>query len=291
VRRDEVHYDGSGSVDGAFPAAVDVDEDPSIWSPRASLTWRASDAIGLYGGWARGFRSANVQETVSLFGVAPVDPQRSESWEIGGKYRAGDCAFNLSLYWMNVKDEILFSPFTFENTNLDRVQHRGVEVSANTRPVEWLELYASYTFDDVRIESPLETLDPTNPKTPGPMPITPKHRGALGATVFLPWGFELGASALWVGARPLANDLDNDSPPPPSTEDSDPLPSYGVYDARVAWRRERGPLLFVLEAIGRNLTDAEYAEFGGEASFGGPAGYFPSPERNWLIGMRMEYRL
>lgn len=282
LRRDEVHYDASGVVESAFgTTAVDVDEEPSIWSPRASLTWRVAEPVGIYFGWARGFRSANVQETVSLFGVAPADPQKSESFEIGGKYRAGDSALNLALFWMNVEDEILFNPFTFENANFDRVQHRGVEISGNARVFEWLDVYASYTFDDVRIQTGVPT--PTGRTNAGRIPITPKHRGALGATVFLPWGFEVGGDALWVGARPLANDFDNSST-------SARLHSYGVYDARIAWRRQRGPVALVLEAIGRNLTDAEYAEFGGEASFGGPPGYFPSPERGWLVGARMEYR-
>jgi len=274
VRRDEVHYDGSGSQDaGGFVTAVDVDEEPSIWSPRASLTWRVAEPVGLYAGYARGFRSPNVQETVSLFGVAPLDPQKSESYEIGGKYRAGDCALNLALFWMNVKDEILFDPLTFENKNLDRVRHRGVELSGSVRVFEWLDVYASYTYDDVRIREGIANA--------GQIPITPRHRGAAGATVFLPHGFELGADALWIGSRPLANDLDNDS---------ESLPSYAVYDARAAWRGERGPVALVLEAIGRNLTNHEYAEFGGEGSFGGPPGYFPSPERSYVVGMRVEYR-
>ena len=108
-----------------------------------------------------------------------------------------------------------------------------------------------------------------------------KVLGAAGATVFLPHGFELGASALWVGSRPLANDLDNDS---------ESLPSYGVYDARLAWRREHGPFELLLEALGKNLTDRRYTEVGGEATFGGPAGYYPSPERNYVLGARLVFR-
>jgi iron complex outermembrane receptor protein len=274
VRRDEIHYSGSGFQDsGGFITEVEIDEDPDVWSPRASLTWRVTEPIGLYVGYARGFRSANVNEEVSLFGVDPLDPQKTESYEIGGKYRAGDCALNLALYWMNVKDEILFDPTTFANTNLDRVRHRGVELSGTVRPVGWLELYASYTFDDVRIRDGIADA--------GRIPITPENRGAAGGTIFLPLGFEIGADWLYVGSRPLANDLDNDSAA---------LPSYWALDARVAWRHTHGPFGFAVEAIGRNLNDREYEEFGGEATFGGPPGFFPSPESNYVVGARLEYR-
>jgi outer membrane receptor protein involved in Fe transport len=91
----------------------------------------------------------------------------------------------------------------------------------------------------------------------------------------------MGLDGLWVGDRPLVNDLDNSS---------DNLPSYAVYDARIAWRGTHGPLSLVLEAVGRNLGDEEYAEFGGEPTFGPVPGFFPSPGRNYTLGFRVEVR-
>ena len=286
VRRDEIHYDGSGFQETDFGTTqVDVDEEPSVWSPRASLTWRVTEPIGLYVGYARGFRSANVQETVSLFGVDPNDPQKSESYEIGGKYRAGNCSLNLALFWMNVKDEILFDPITFENTNLDRVQHRGVELSGDVRPLEWLELYASYTFDDVRIESgvPTSVGPPATFTNAGRMPITPEHRGALGATVFLPHGFEVGRGC---ALHRLAAARER------PRQQLDLRPAAFVRRVRRArgWRHPLGAVACSLDAALRNLTDNEYAEFGGGPRSAAPPGYFPSPERNWVLGVRMEYR-
>jgi iron complex outermembrane receptor protein len=273
VRRDQIDYHGSGTQDfGGGPMGVDVDETPSVWSPRASLTWRASEPLALYAGYARGFRSPNVQEEVALFSpIGPPDIQKTESYEVGGKYRSERVRGNLAFYWMNVHDEILFDPSTFTNTNLDRVQHRGIEVSGGVRPVPWLDLHASYTFDDVQIEE--DDL--------GQIPITPRNRGSAGVTAELGAGFEAGVEALWVGDRPLANDLDNSS---------DNLPSYAVYDARLAWRRGLGPLELVIEAIGKNLGNEHYAEFGGEPTFGSEAGFFPSAERSYVLGLRLAYR-
>jgi len=274
LRYDEVRYSGGGHQDtGGVVTEVDVDKKPNVWSPKAALTWRVAEPVSLYVSYARGFRSANVQETVSLFGVSPLDPEKTESYEVGGKYRHGQYTGNLALYWMNVKDEILFDPATFANANLERVRHRGVEVSGSVRPLEWLELYASYTFDDVQIQQGVDE--------GAQMPITPRNRGAAGALAHLPYGFELGVDGLWVGSRPLANDLDNSS---------ESLPSFATYNARAAWRGSRGPFGLVLEAIGKNLTNREYSEFGGEATFGGAPGYYPSPERSYVLGARLEYR-
>lgn len=273
VRRDEIDYTGSGQQDaGGFVTEVDVDEDPSVWSPRVALNWRAAEPLGLYAAYARGFRSPNVQEEVSLFGVAPTDIQKTESYEIGGKVRRGGIRANLALYWMNVRDEILFDPSLFANTNLDHVRHRGIEVAGGWQVLEWLELHASYTFDDVEIQ---------NYPGGGEIPLTPRNRGGAGALVDLPYGFQFGVEALWVGDRPLANDLDNSS---------ESLPSYAVYDARLAWQRDLGPFDLLIEAIGKNLTNEEYAEFGGEPTFGSAVGFFPSAERSYVLGVRLAYR-
>ncbi len=274
VRRDVVQHEGSGLQDfGGFVTAVDIDEEHELWSPKAALNWRVAEPASLYLSYARGFRAANVLETVSVFGTPPLDPQRSESYEVGAKLREGGYNANLALFWMNVKDEMLFDPFAFENRNLERVRHRGVELSGSAQPAEWLELYASYTYDDVRIEQGIADA--------GQLPITPRHRGAAGALAHLPYGFELSVDGRWIGPRPLANDLDN------SSKD---LSSFAVYDARVAWRAAHGPFSVVLEAVGKNLTDREYSEFGGEATFGGPPGFFPSPERSYVLGARIELR-
>jgi iron complex outermembrane receptor protein len=276
VRRDWVDYDGGGrQLDTFGSAEVDVDEDHEIWSPNASITWQATQNASVYAAYSRGFRSANVQETVSLFGVDPLDPQKSESYEIGAKMRYGPATGNIAFYWMDVKDEMLFDPdpLTFANRNLDRVRHRGIEVSGSVRPLDWLELWASYTYDDVTIEEGIPLA--------GQIPLTPKNRGAAGILAHLPYGFEMGLDGLWVGDRPLVNDLDNSS---------DNLPSYAVYDARIAWRGAHGPLSLVLEAVGRNLGDEEYAEFGGEPTFGPVPGFFPSPGRNYTLGFRVEVR-
>jgi iron complex outermembrane receptor protein len=275
LRRDGIGYTGSGVFQDAFGlVGVDVDEEHRLWSSTAALTWRFVENASAYASFKRGFRSANLQETVSLFDPAgPLDPQRAESWEIGGKLREGPCTLNVALFWMDVKDEILFDPTTFSNRNLDRVRHRGVELSGSVRPLEWLELYASYTFDDVRIRDGVANA--------GAIPLTPKHRGAAGAVVFLPYGFEVGVDGLFVGERPLANDLDNDEKN---------LASYSVYDARIAWRHTLGAVELLLEAAGRNLTDREYSEFGGEATFGGPVGFFPSPGRSYTLGVTVVVR-
>src|SRR5262245_63609365 len=108
---------------------------------------------------------------------------------------------------MNLIDHILLDPETFENLNLDRVRHRGIELAGSYRPLPWLTLTGSYTFDDV------EVTEDADPEIEGArMPITPRNRGTIGAFAELPLGVpilgvELGLNANLVGSRRVANDF------------------------------------------------------------------------------------
>lgn len=275
VRHDRAETDGENEISGD-----DFDATQSAWSPRAALTWRVAEPVSLYASWARGFRYPNIDELFGFFGFTPgLEPEKSDGFEVGWKLRREGVSANLALYHMNVSDEIFLDPVSLQNQNVDRVRHRGVELSGIWQPCAWLELAASYTYDDVEVEQ-----DRVSPALEGSrMPITPEHRGSLGGTVFLPWGFEVGASAYWVGARQLANDLPNAA---------DELPSFGSYDARIGWSRELlAGVSLGAELAGYNLTDRGYAEFGGVSLFDPTdIGFFPSPERSYVASVRLELR-
>jgi iron complex outermembrane receptor protein len=280
VRRDRADSEGEEEVGGCATPGACPDERWTVWSPRAALTWRISDATSAYASYARGFRYPNLDEAYGFFGFTPgLEPEKSDGYEIGWKLRRRGLALNLAVYQMNVSDEIFFDPLSFQNQNLDRVRHRGVELSGSWRASDWLELWGSYTFDDVEIRS-----DDGNPALDGQrMPITPKHRGALGGTVFLPFGFEIGGSARYVGSRPLANDL---------TGSFDPMPRYATYDARVGWRHALNEHLgLALDLNGYNLTDRRYRDFGGLSTFPPVVnGYYSAPGRHYVVSARIELR-
>jgi outer membrane receptor protein involved in Fe transport len=279
VRRDRSKTSGEDEING-----TEFDETDAVWSPRAALTWRAAEPLSLYASWARGFRFPNRAEQFGFFGFTPgLDPERSENYEIGAKLRRPGLALNLALYHMNVSDEIFFDPDLDaglpENQNFDRVRHRGVELSATWRPWSWLELWGSYTYDDVVIER-----YDRDPALEGSrMPITPEHRGSAGGTVFLPHGFEVGATMNYVGRRALGNDLANAD---------DDLPGFKTYDARIGWKRDLAEhVVFAIDVTGANLTNRRYAEFGAISTFPPfEVGFFPSPDRHYVVAAWLELR-
>jgi iron complex outermembrane receptor protein len=178
-----------------------------------------------------------------------------------------------------VYDEMFLNPlapnpgsfFPGINVNVDRVRHRGVEVFASVRPAGWIEVYGSYTYDDVEIaRDSLTGLEGSR------MPITPRHRGNAGLRVYLPYGFEAGVDALWVGNRPLVNDVQNRL---------GKLPTWARYDLRLGWRRDLSEWIsLAIDATIYNFTGEKYTEFGGVSLFSPRVGFFPSPERHYAVG-------
>ncbi|HEY8119751.1 MAG TPA: TonB-dependent receptor [Myxococcota bacterium] len=289
-----VRYDAT-TVDGQLSAPLPecnattlrCEFDDHEWSPRAALTWRFADPGAIWLSFSEGFRFPNLNEAFGFFGFSPaLAPEHSQGFELGGKWSGERWRGTVVFHHSRVRDEIFFNPlapnplpggFPGVNQNVDDVEHRGVELSASWRLLEWLELYGAYTFDDVTVIE-----DDDVPAFEGAqLPITPRHHGSAGVRATLAHGFEASVDAIYVGERRLANDV---APP------SDFLPSYATYQARIGWARELAPgVSLALEAVGRNLNNRHYAEWGGLSTFTGAVGYFPSPERNFSAGARIQF--
>ncbi len=62
------------------------------------------------------------------------------------------------------------------------------------------------------------------------------------------------------------------------------LPSWARYDLRLGWRRDLTEWLSLsIDGTVYNLTGERYTEFGGVSAFSPRVGYFPSPERYYVV--------
>ena len=290
ARRDRSRLEGFSRTVGAFSGTSVFGEETeqTAWSPRAAVTWRVDENSSLYASFSRGVRFPNLFETFGSFGFSPgLQAEKSKSYEVGGKWRDERSELNVAVYHMEVSDEIyfvfdpnLFVPGPFgdnsyfgNNENVDRVRHRGLEISGRLQLREWLHAYGSYTYDDVEIRK-------GEPFGSGMrIPITPKHRGTLGLTAALPLGFEAGVNANYVGSRFVANSLGGAV---------GSLGKHTTYDARLGWGHELSEgIRLQLEAVGNNLTDREYSDFGGFSTFSLFVGSFPAPDRHYTMSVRI----
>lgn len=212
------------------------------WSPRATVAWLSSDSLWkVRASGGSGYRAPTVGELYYPFGANPdLKPESSVSWEVGAERYVGGGRAEVSLFWNDLKNLIVYEVPTATNENVGRARTRGVEVGWRQTLLPALSADVAYTY-----------LDAENRDTGVPLARRPRHLASLG----LDWrpleGLDIAPRLLYVGSR-----ADND----PLTGDPTELPSYVRVDllARFQATPSLAPYLRLT-----NLLDRQYDEAAG----------------------------
>jgi catecholate siderophore receptor len=176
-----------------------------LFNPRASLVWEPGADQTYYVSWGR----SAIPQGTSIVGaataiaatMASLDPEKSQTFEIGGKVSLFDDELGLSGSLFNIQKSNAqqIDPVTgdaiVQSGERDRV--RGFQLQATGEVVEGLTVNAAYTFLDSKITSDLSCSTATAPAPPPfppiaclPNPITvgqpvinvPRHAASLWST-------------------------------------------------------------------------------------------------------------
>jgi iron complex outermembrane recepter protein len=138
------------------------------WSepqPKATLRYKPTDDITLYGGWSRGFRSGGFNQSgvgavADQSGIAGVndlfEAEVADTWEVGFKGQFLDRKLNLGLALFDTKSTNgYFFVFLVANStqnlgNLD-AKYKGAEFEISGKVTDNLELFASAGYTDSEI--------------------------------------------------------------------------------------------------------------------------------------------
>ena len=268
-----------------LPADVErEDATHSAFSPRIGLNLRyldrASQSGNAYIAVSRSFKAPTLDQLYDLRSIpVPFEPfairtsnpelapQSGTSFE-AGLYHAASlqsglrASGSISVYTMDMKDELDFSFESFRYVNIGRSRHRGIEAGATVGGT-WATTFVNYTLQDVRSRS-----GENEGKRLKAIPV----RTVSGGVSVRPWRmFE--SSLLVTDVRDVY--LDD-----PNTVE---LPAFTRIDARAAVG-VRGVSLFV-EA--RNLLDRDYSSTGFlDPGGSGEAFFHPAAGRVIEIGLR-----
>ena len=129
-------------------------------SPKVSLNYRFTDDANIYLRYANSFRlptaSSLYHLTTKDSGEAKaVEPETSDTYEIGYKANLSSLSFEAALYYMDVADGIVHAYNTQGQrylTNASRVIHKGIEIAADWQISQQISLSTAYskakhTFD------------------------------------------------------------------------------------------------------------------------------------------------
>jgi vitamin B12 transporter len=217
------------------------------WSPRGTVSWLSPDAlwkVRFSGGAA--FRAPTVGELFYPFSGNPdLKPERSVSWELGAERYTGGGRAEVSLFWNDLKDLIIYDFALQKNVNVGRARTRGVETGWRQPLTATLSADATYTY-----------LDAEDLITGTALARRPRHRGAVGLDWTPMQGLDLLPRILLVGRRPDADPLTGNP-----VED----PSFVRIDFFARWQAT--PLLAPYLRV-TNLADHEYDEAAGYPAAG-----------------------
>lgn len=173
------------------------------FSPTATISYEASDAVNVYARWARGYKSGGFNGETDVGGLIgspfncttapgnaselcnPYSPEKVDSYELGLKTKlaGGKLIFNVAAFWDEHKD-IQLSVFTAQGAaasvvlNAAAARIRGLEFEAVARPIPALTINGSFAILDADYKSFIDGgVDVSNNRA---FPHTPKTTATLG---------------------------------------------------------------------------------------------------------------
>jgi iron complex outermembrane receptor protein len=226
----------------------------------------------VYCSFSRSFRYPLLDELYS-FVTNTVNtglvPQTSDDYEVGARYYFSDKAYaHLNFFRINTRNEIFFNPMTFTNENLDgKTRRDGIEVSLNAEVNKWLTVRGGYSYLNAKIKK--------GEFKGNKVPDVPKHKATVEAVSSLGRGFTFMLNGAYIGGRPFVSDFANAF----SNQNS-----YFVFNGKITYQWKA--LIAFLEI--NNITNKEYSEYGVIGGFPIEKSFYPSPERNFLVGLSMK---
>lgn len=273
---DALHISGGYRHDTArfnFDPSVPENTTMSEEAYTAGINYTFFKRSYVYLSYSRSFRYPLFDELYSFFtntiNTALV-PQTSDEYQAGIRHYFSDDFFaNANVFRMTTDNEIFFNPVTYNNENLDGMSRRtGVEVSFDAKATRWLTLKGGYSFLNAKI---------TEGQFRGKqVPNVPKHKATMAVVSSIGEDMTLGLSGVYIGERPFVSDFNNDY--------SDQK-SYFLLNARFTYKWKSLKAFVDVN----NLTNKEYSEYGVIGGFPLEKAFYPSPKRNILIGMSLEF--
>ncbi len=239
-----VRHDDHSQFGGATTLGANANYSPND----GATSFRAS--------YGEGYKAPSLYQLYDAFsGNSALRPERSNSYDLGVDQSLADsrALISLTTFLRNTTDQINFDNATFTYGNIDRTRAKGVEASLALRPVDALNVTASFSYIDARDRSGRPSFDGKR--------LPRRAEQAISVSADYDWSFGLstGATLTMVG--------DSFDDPANSVQ----LDGYAVAGLRASFAIGEH-----LEIFGRvdNLFDANYAtafNFGvyGRAAYGG----------------------
>jgi len=161
------------------------------------VTVKPVKSVDLFANYSQGFRVPTIDQLAPYGGTSltPLNPELSNSYEIGSRVRAGKFAEAKASYFLiDVDDEIRYDSTAItlatpwgRNINVSKTRRYGIETRLDLTPIDEVKLYGGYTFTKAWVR---ETDGAQSLKDGRALGQVPENRFVAGMTIspLLSWG-------------------------------------------------------------------------------------------------------
>jgi iron complex outermembrane recepter protein len=263
-----------------LPGTVDFDTKKTHQGDahELGLTYLIGDKSKVFAKYATAYRLPFIDEQSSYYGwgnsfLANLEKETAKTMELGTSLNPlKNLTVGLTLFRIDMENEIAWNGATNRNENLDRTRHEGVEGTFSYLWEKRFKIYGSYAYHRATFEA-----GQYNGKE---LPLVPNQVIKLGAEWYLPAAFMLRPEVRFTSDAYLSGDNDNTG---------EKLSSHQIYDLFLFYRPVIGRYKISVFVGVENLTDELYATSGVKGTAFSAQAYYPMPERTVKGGITFEF--
>ena len=237
------------------------------WTPRYGVLYRPWEWVSVYGSYVESFGAANA-------GLTPdgrvFDPEQAKQYEAGIKTEFFDGNLNATLAYFNLSKTNIKVPVpnSFFSLPLGKVRNQGIEFDISGKITESVNLIASYSYINSRIEEGSELEQGKR------LLNVPRHSGSLWLRYDPTESFSFGTGVYAASVRELNN------------SNTAQVPGYMRWDAMAAYHWKIGGSKLSTQLNAYNLLDKGYYE--NVNQFNNTTA-FPGAPRTFIGTLRWEF--
>jgi len=248
----------------AESAGANFDDSVTVFS--LSYTHRFDD-WKMYARADQNFRYPTVEEHTSNSLNPGLKTQEGISFELGAEFYTDRDRYRVTVYSLDLDNEIAFDSSKFFSVNLDSTSRQGLILEALKQWTGKFSTNLSFTLLDAEITA--------GTSEGNDLPLVPERTLRLDGSYQLSQATNINLEIIVVDEQTFGGDFDNEL---------GKLDSYEVVNATISYAVKQ----WQLGARINNLLDQEYSETG-SLGFGFPSNFesfFPSPERNYWLSAK-----
>ena len=237
-----------------------------------------TERLAVFGKLGTSFRFATVDENGYTATGELLEPQTARQGEVGIQYRKNGARLRATLYVVNLRNEIYFSPLVVPfgaNTNLSPTRRQGLEIQGNAALAENVDLSGNLALQTARFRNGVYGGVDASGRD---IPLVPRSLVTLRLTWQAAAKTRLSGTLAYTGRQRYDNDQANAY--------SGTMPAYAVADVKLV--HETGG--WILSAIAANLFDKRYYSYGIVDSFACATRVCVYPQTGRTLFASAEYR-